>query len=370
MLSLKQVELVWHIPLSGLMPYVSFVCLTVHLFFIITLYKPLSIVLLSIVFGLCIIVGINCHQLHLFYTSFLLVVGAKSIAYNKILAVHFAVGVSLLVISILGAKIGVIKNVIIYSDDRSLKMLTESGVRQSLGFVWPTAVAIHASFVSLCYWLLRRGKMNFLEILAIVYLSYILTRDTNTRQTVITILVLPLFSWVLLYLKRKERTNVTFIFKGLCYSVPFLALLSIWMTLAYESASEFWIVANMISSGRLSLGQDAMIKYGIPPFGQFFEMYGAEVDPYYYNYIDSSYLQSLILWGWMITLVLVLAYIYISRQAYKRHDYPMLLAVLVAGISSVTSQFLFQIMSCPLLLALFANHNYYKNEISCQKKMN
>lgn len=365
LLNVIKVELVWHIPLIDLMLFVSLIFLTIHVFFVIKLYKPMSLLYLGAIFCLCIIVGINCHQLYFFYTSFLLVFGAKGIDYDKILAVHFAVGVSILFISVVGAKIGLIKNVLIYRSNISDFALPNLGssARQSLGYVWPTGVAIHASFVLLCYWLIRKGETNIIDLFIYIFCALILFFDTDTKQAVITIMILPLLSW-LIEKSRYDKINKMYLL--LCYSIPVLAIISLWMTLAYDSSNDFWVAANIISTGRLELSQDAIVKYGIPFWGQYFEMYGAEVSSYYYNYIDSSYIQSLVLWGGLMTIILISVYVYICKQAYRRHDLPLIFAVMVAGLSSVTSQDLFQIVHCPILLALFAEHKnkfkYYVNE--------
>lgn len=355
MLNLLRGELLWHIPLIEIMMFVSLICLTVHILFVINLYKPISLIFLGVIFCLCIIVGINCHQLYFFYTSFLLVFGAKGILYNKILTIHFAVGASIFLLSVIGAKIGFIKNVLIYRSEISDFALPNIGAsaRQSLGFVWPTAVAIHASFVLLCYWLIRKGKTNVIDLFIYVLCAFFLYKDTDTKQTIITIILLPLFSWLIAKFRSNQIKNIYLI---LCYSIPVLAIVSLWMTLAYDSSDEFWVAANIVFTGRLELSQDAVVKYGIPLWGQYFEMFGAEVHSYFYNYIDSSYIQSLVLWGWLMTILLITVYVYICKQAYKRHDIPLLYAVIVAGLSSVTSQDLFQIVHCPILLALFAKH--------------
>lgn len=367
MLYLLNVELIWSIPLGYGFMILSLLCLTIHLPLAILNYQGKSLIILFLVFLLSLLVGYNSQQLYLFYTSFLLVVGAKGIRFRSILKIHLFTGFILFLISFIGSKMGLIQDKVFYTDIMSERLLAGS-VRHSLGYVWPTGVAIHLSFLCLSYWLLKKGKLNIVEILLFIYAFRIVFFDTDTRQAGGCILVLLLFTLLLKIMRNKDWIKVKKYFFPFILSIPFFAILSIWVTIAYDESDLMWVATDLATSGRLHLGQDAILKYGIPLLGQYFEMLGADVSAFNYNYIDSSYVQSLVLWGVVMTILLVLVYLVISFKAYKRHDMPMLLAILVAGVSGVTSQYLFQIMSCPILLALFAKHQSLSLKIKHEKR--
>lgn len=352
-------EIAWPIPLVELDKALSLLCLSIHAILNLGRYKSLMVIYLGTIFIFTIVVGLNANDLYLFVISFLLIIGAKNIDYNRILYVHFITGLCIMLISVIGAMYGIIRNVVVYRGVLNDVSFYDSGSigRQSLGYVWPTGFAIHASFLLLSYWLLKKARLKLYEWILFVYLILILIKLTDTRQIII-LMLLPLFS--LLITKTSWIWKSVIIKYFLILIIPILTIVSLWIVIAYNSSNEYWMVADLISSGRLGSGQDSINKYGIPMFGQYFKMYGAENNSFYYNYIDSSFIQALVLWGWLMTLLLVSTYVVICKRAYDRHNFPLVLAVFVTGLSCLTSQYLFQIMSCPLLLALFAKHKDYK----------
>jgi hypothetical protein len=163
-----------------------------------------------------------------------------------------------------------------------------------------------------------------------------------------------------LLLKRKwgERFLTS---KLVCFfivvSVPFFLWLSYYVTENYDDADFNWMVADVILSGRLRLGNDAFEIAGIPMFGQFYEMFGsARDDGAAYNYLDNSYVQSLVIYGLVYTVVLVVAYAYVCRSAYYRKDYFLLYSVFFAGMSGLIAQHFIEMYMNPFLIALFASH--------------
>ena len=118
-----------------------------------------------------------------------------------------------------------------------------------------------------------------------------------------------------------------------------------------------WVIINTLFSGRLRIGHEAMADYGTKLFGQYYVQYGGQNAGDYYNFIDSSYIQLVVIYGIVYTALFIIAFIVVAYKAYKRKDMVLLLAIFVAGISGAIAQHFLQIYMNPLLLALTTKHN-------------
>ena len=114
---------------------------------------------------------------------------------------------------------------------------------------------------------------------------------------------------------------------------------------------------DVLLSGRLSLGKEAFETAGIPLWGQFYEMFGSVRDyGAAYNYLDNSYVQLLVINGLIYTGLLVIAYMYIMKEAYRRRDFLLMYSIFFAGVSGLIAQHFIEMYMNPFLIALFAKH--------------
>lgn len=352
-----EIELSWSYPMRAF-KYLSLATITVHLLLWLRNYSSKQLLFIILALFIVGITGYNSHQLDLLYLSFALVIGAKDIDFFKILKVCFITGFVICLISIIGSWVGLIENKAYHISIDTMDMMgADSTKRYSYGFVWPTACGIHISFVCLVYWLIKRGLLNMMEILLFIFAFWFVFEINKTRQASLIILMMVLLSVYFKSLKSRLHKPSKLLLKILVFSIPFCAALSLFTTLAYDEGDLFWVAVNLIFSNRLELGLDAIEQYGIPWLGQYILMVGADAGMMEYNYVDSSYVQAYLLWGVVLTTVLILIYVKMNLSAYKRRDVVFLFAVLLAGLSGISSQYLFQIYHCPLLLALFAQHS-------------
>ena len=351
-----EIELAWSYPKS-VFKYIAILSLTFHVFLSLNKYNSRQLILLALLALLVVYVGFNAQQITLLCLSFALIVGAKDIEFKQILKIHFYTGLFLCLISVIGSSIGLIENKANDIGIDSMEMLGSSTSRRySYGYVWPTDCANHISFVCIAFFLIREGVLKIRELffLSLVFLFVFL--GVKARQSASIVLLILLLSLYLRYLRKKQKNPYRFILFLFIFSIPLLAAISIYATLAYDETDMAWVVANIVLTGRLRLGQDAIEEYGIPWFGQYIKMIGADANKLEYNYVDSSYLQAYLLWGIVLATILIGQLFIVCKRAYSRKDSAMLFAVFLAGLSSVTSQFLFQIMFSPFLLALLSNH--------------
>lgn len=361
------VEISWNYP-SIIFKYLSFLFLSLHLLQILHLFSYKAQLFLSPFFLLVVIVGIIAEQLAPLFLSFELIVGAKGIEFKNILIVHFVVSITICLISVVGSSLGVIENVVVDLSDE-VDLFSESAIRYSYGYVWPTGCAIHISFLCLSYWVLKDSQIGTKGLLAFIFAIFFVLYYPQARQASFIILLILLLSFYLRYKSYYQKDPPKFILFFLFISPVIFAVISLYCTIAYDEMDYTWMITNILFTGRLSLGQDAIEEYGIPLFGQYIEMVGGDVKSDDYNYVDSSFVQAPLIWGVVLFILLMLIYEYIAYKAYKRKNYILLFAIAIAALSSVTSQYFFQIKFCPLLLAFLANHTVEEQD-TIEKKDN
>ena len=315
---------------------------------------------------LVLLAGYNSENITMLLLSFVMVVGAKEIMFRDIIKVHFIFALCFCTFNILGRVLDLIPKTFLIRGNEREGLFGEVVAREDFGYGFPTDFALHVFYILLDYWILKNRRLKWGEILIYFCLAYFIIIFSDARLAAFCILLIAILSLVLPYLQNKSFINVYLINPLFIISIPLFALISIVGTIMYDETDIYWIGADVLFSGRLQLGQDAIKEAGISLFGQTYTMYGmgnlgAGDD---YNYIDCSYLQSLVFWGVVLSIILVLLFVRICKFALSRMDYVLLSAIFIAGISGVIAQFFYFFAYCPLLIAVTArNLDYDTNEM-------
>lgn len=334
--------------------FLSFIALSIQLLSVIGELSPRSKTVCLLVFVASIIIGYNTESIFLMFFFFASVYGAKGLAYPDILKAYFRTSF-LFCISILTlCYFGFVKNKIDYAFDR--EMLAGATERNSFGYAWPTDLASHIFFILLTFWILRKGRLSVIHLLSYLCVIYWLLIYTNARLGCGCILLLLLFSVYIHFQSRIPSLLNALFGTWTVLWIPLLLLGSLWIAMYYDPSDIVWVGIDMLLSGRLEIGQDMLLYHGITFFGQIVEMNGGDVMAGEYSYIDSSFLQSIIIYGIVFSVILLIAYVSVSYKAYKRKDFVFLCAVFISGISGFVAQHFLQIFMNPLLIALFAEH--------------
>ena len=145
---------------------------------------------------------------------------------------------------------------------------------------------------------------------AIVILYY-----TDAKLGAGCILLLPIMT--LLY--RLTQNTKPKIYAVLIFSIPAFAVLAIVGTIMYQYSNFTWFfIDSVILAGRLRLGNEAIAMYGTPLWGQELRMYGAGTEGKYYNFIDSSFIQLIVIYGIVYIILIILVYTIITYKAYQQ----------------------------------------------------
>lgn len=312
-------------------------------------------------FLLTLLVGfINGGYLYLFLT-FSLIVGAINIDYKKILKVWLIICISFCMFSVFGTLMGFIHETSVDIGDR--EVLFESITdRRDFGYGWATDFAYHVMSILLVYWILKNGYLKKVELICYVLISFVVYSLTDARMAVGGMCLIIICAFYCNRIKSKQikiGKIGRFLFT---VSIPFFAFISFYLVKAFDPMSPGWMVVDLLMTGRLSISSKTIEEAGIPLLGQKFEFYGQSQTQNeqgiegFYNYIDCSYVQSLVINGIILTVLFVLLFVFICRASYKRQDIVLAIAVVIAGITGMIAQYLFALSYCPLLLALTSFH--------------
>ena len=305
--------------------------------------------------ALSLIVGIINGKYFSMLAICALVFGAKGIDYNKLLQYYFSISsfFCLSIITLCG--LGLIRDNIAEPDNR-VNLLTDNySIRHSFGYVWPTDFATHVFFILLTLWILKKGKLNIIFYIVYLIISYLIVLYTDSRLGAGCIVLLVIFS---LFIRIREKYSFNFSKINLIYVIwiPLIVFVSLYLTYHYNPSDESWVLLDTMLSDRLRLGNEAFQEYGVKLFGQYYVQYGGQNSGDFYNFIDSSYIQLIIIYGAIYTMLFLFGFVDIAYKAYKRKDMAMLLAIFVAGISGAIAQHFLQIFMNPILLGLTARH--------------
>ena len=311
------------------------------------------------------VVGVNAgsrtgeNYLYDLSIVFMLVFGAINIDFRKIVKIYLIVGGIYCTVTVFASFMGIIPNLkdVDTRDPEEAIGIVEYGNRMSLGYGWSTNMANHVFFILLAYfywvhrWLKKKEMLLFL-IITIGVFNY-----TNSRLS--TLCVLMMLVVTMLYKNKIGKKLLINKYAGifLIFCIPLFAYISYYVTDAFNERDLKWMMIDVLLSGRLSLGKEAFETAGIPLWGQFYEMFGSVRDyGAAYNYLDNSYVQLLVINGLIYTGLLVIAYMYIMKEAYRRRDFLLMYSIFFAGVSGLIAQHFIEMYMNPFLIALFAKH--------------
>ena len=341
-------------------------CLVPNMMVSIPKYSKNILPLIYISFVTLVIVGFNTTTLYHQIILFLLVFGAKGVSFRKITKVYLIVGGSFCAITVLLSLIGFIPNIVDDFFTREAVLSGGAAERQCLGYRWSTNMSNHVFFLLATFFYYRQGFLSLIEIFIIGAISYWVLARTDCRLGALCELLIIILALIFRFklIKRNRKRKEKLLFKLMIVAIPLFTILSYCVVSVYDESKAFWLVADVLLSGRLSLSRYPLDKIGIPLMGQEYEMFGSvRDDGSNYNFIDNSYMQLLIIYGLIYTILLCAAYTYISRKAYLRKDYVLICTIMIIGVSALISQHFIEMYMNPFVIALFAKHS---REVKCQ----
>lgn len=227
--------------------------------------------------------------------TLLLILGAKEIASEKLIRVYTVTIATALFVTIGASLLGIIENLSYAQPGRMTRM--------AFGIGYPTDFGAHVLFLLLCYFYLRRKKIQYVELAITVLIGGLIYIFCGARTNALCIWLL---AGVLFYTKirrddakkRKKEYEMASWFSGLLASAGTICAAGILiLSMLYTKGSSIFLKLDSILSQRLSFSKKGMEVYGFSIFGQYIPMQGnggSTETPLNYFFLDSSYISILL----------------------------------------------------------------------------
>ena len=284
---------------------------------------------------------------YVLFTSMLFVVAARNVDYISILKTFvFSSGLVLIGVLILN-KFGLIASIYSY----------QGRLRDSLGFSYVSYASQILFYLVCAYVVVRNKKLKIIEILLIMLLNVYVYNSTKTTSpfylTNIVLLIILLNKYI--YKFRKIIASTENFFTGAFIINPIILL---WIM--FYSPSELYILFDRLTNNRMRLGVEGLRNYGVSLFGQkvdFIVKNSNWVNQY--NYIDSSYIQSLVVNGLIFTVCILMLYTYTLYKSTKSKNIFLSTVLIAISIHSMFDPQFIWIWYSPFILLA---GKFFKNE--------
>ncbi len=297
--------------------------------------------ILAILVGACFlfIVCKQAHELDPFF-MYLFIIGAYGIDFKQILNKYILVVLSLLLLVYAAAVLGLVPNNIMWREGAGV-------IRAGLGLATPSNLAAHVFYLMLAFALVRdfifsRQEIGFMALIAILIFAI-----TNSRLDAVLVM----------YFRGPVFKAIKFIgVKGASALVGIYAFGNLLLTYFFDPYDPFYAQLDAWLSRRLLFGKMAFEKYPIHLFGQYIYQNG-NGDPrgfVVYYFIDSAYVQALMMFGIVFLLFMLGLLVYLLYRAFKKQYYGLAIAVLLIALSMAVNHHFWHVSYNVSLLALLA----------------
>lgn len=329
----------------------------VHPYFIINSYSKISIIFLIVaiilrnkvnikysILGvvLAIIGGIvsygNPNASFVFYTIVLLYFGAD-MKLESIIKITMIIQIIVVSITILSVYLHIIPNSAEFTNAGDIYRL-----RNDMGFTYTTFAPNYFLSIVLEYLFLKRKKLiSPITLILLLIVNLYIYEQTRTRLSFIFSSIL-LVGYYFLYLYSNKIKKIYM----LKYSYIFGLIASFLLTIMFNPSKKFFGILNSILSQRLRYGQLGLKLWGIKPFGTSVTW---DTNPATYNYVDSSYINIAICYGWIILIITILGYT-LAMQFYAKKDIALCIILSVWAARAMIDPQLFLIWFNPFFFVV------------------
>ena len=236
----------------------------------------------------------------------LLVFSARDIDFRKLLGTFSFATFLVLVLTIFASNMGVISNMFMRAD---------GGYRFSLGFNY-VSFASQRLFFALCSYLMFRGKkISYMELLSLLFATIYMYQQTSTSSPFYLSILILTYALLSIKIFKKEFIIGNFWTKTLVQYGFILALVIILYFCFYSSGNLFHLV-DQFTHNRLRLSVNGFQNFGVSWLGQpisftTLDMFGNFTSNY--NYIDSSFVQLLVIDGLIVSVFMLFALTKVMR---------------------------------------------------------
>ena len=303
----------------------SFILLAVSLFFQIIREKQFYIG--GFMLFLSIITAITSGE-NIIIWGVMAIIAGNCTTSRKIIKTILLTQIFVFLLTILLCGVGIIDDYISDPDTRR---------RHSLGFTWTTTSMVLVMFMVMEYCFLRGKKIKLFEICLLEIAITILFVLTNTRMcyVITSCMLFAIALQRMLKIKVVLSKNERRIDRRLALVVPWVIFTIVLIISITYASTPIWKKIDDFMSSRLSLANNGINTYGIHLLGNPIKWIGfgyGGLDGTY-NYVDSSYIQSLLSYGVLFMIMILSVYSCIYLHARKNGYAIIIMSLLLISIT-------------------------------------
>lgn len=293
-------------------------------------YKVLSLFSVSFIVSLlsCIYGGYN-----FIITLSLIMISLYNIDYKNVLEVYLIVAGLVLLLSLVSSAFEIAPNYV------SIRWGT-GAIRSSWGICFATELAAVFSFLSIYLFAYNDKYSPWFSLIPVSVSFFIAKFISNSRaSTITTSIFFVLIVFYCLYECCKKWIKIPKKLVDVLFMSSFFifALIVFVCIFLYSKNNPLGVELNSLLSSRLGLAFSGAKRYGIHPFGSYFELYGVG-DSDKYNFIDISYALIFIRYGWVYFIMVSLLWWHTMKNVLQKGNYKLAVILLVIGINSMVEQ--------------------------------
>ena len=230
----------------------------------------------------------------------LLVFSARDIDFRKLLGTFSVATFLVLCLTIYASQKGMITNMFMNAD---------GGYRFSLGFNY-VSFASQRLFFALCTYLMFRGKrISYPELLVFLLATIYMYQQTSTSSPFYLSILILTYALLSIKIFKKEFIIGNFLSKALA-QYGFIVALAVILYFCFYSSGNLFHLVDQFTHNRLRLSVDGFRNFGVSWLGQpisftTLDMFGNFTSNY--NYIDSSFVQLLVIDGLIVSAFMLFA---------------------------------------------------------------
>lgn len=258
----------------------------------------------------------------IFFTSFAFIVVAGNIEFNEILKTFIWFSSIILLTTMFLNKLGKLNDGVVVD-------LLSFRVRKSLGFKYYSYPA-HIIFYLICAVIVyRKEKISYIELVVLQLLNIWIYSQTDTRASFLLASAFILYVFVKKIFKWKNGL-IKFKPMKFLYSFSFVInFILIWI-FSFDLSPSAFNILNKLFSGRLSLNVTNFSRYGIALFGRKITFNTSDIN--FYNYVDSAYLQILLIDGLIFFIVIMTMLTLVTFRSARYNDDDLSMALLLISV--------------------------------------
>ena len=227
-----------------------------------------------------------------------------------------------------------------------------------LGFNYTNFAANYLFHICVAYFFVKKKPINVIETIIFAGLNIYIFNMTDTQGAYYLLFAFIGLLWLIrllpvLFKYRYFKVITTWV-------MPVSAILITLLTYLYSPNSAIMSTINRLLTSRLSLGKEAMERYGLKPFGTVTEWKTSieDRDEGTYFYVDASYLNIAFTFGVILLILIIIGYMVLGRQKHRDGNYNACAALIFLAIQSTTEERLFEPSFTPFVVFLAAAYVY------------